>query len=130
LRYNFARGLSVDQCLKEMAPVLGDDCPHCTTIFRWYQEFQRQNFSLEDAPKSGCPASSVTENIAAIRKMLQSDRHVTYRQIEVRLDIPASAIHSILHDHLQVRKVCSLWVPHAFNDEQMVLQDFPSILCN
>jgi hypothetical protein len=49
LCYNFARGLSVDQCLEEMDPVLGNNCPRSTTIFRWYREFQRRNFSLEDA---------------------------------------------------------------------------------
>jgi hypothetical protein len=68
LAYNFARGLSVDQRLEEMASVLGDNCPHHTTIFRWYLEFQRGNFSLEDALRSGCPASSVTkENNVAVR---------------------------------------------------------------
>jgi histone-lysine N-methyltransferase SETMAR len=119
LRYKFARGLSVDQCLEEMAPVLGDDCPHRTTIFRWYREFQRGNFSLEEAPMSGCPASSVTEeHIAAVRKMLESNRHVTYRQKQECLYLPASALHIILHDHLQMRKVCFLWLPHALTDKQ------------
>jgi transposase len=120
LRYNFARGLSVDQCLEEMAPALGDDCPHRTTVFRWYPEFQRGNFSLEDDSRSGSPASSVTEeNVAAVRKMLESDKHVTHCQIEEWLAIPTSAIYTILHDHLQVRKVCSLWVPHALTERQM-----------
>jgi hypothetical protein len=35
------------------------------------------------------------------------------------LDISASAIHTILRNHLQVRKVCSFWVPHALTDELM-----------
>jgi hypothetical protein len=72
LRCSFALGFSVDQCLEDMA--------HHTTIFRCYREFQRGNFSLEDASRWGRPASSVTENIAAVRKMLMSDRHVTYWQ--------------------------------------------------
>ncbi|KAF2902299.1 hypothetical protein ILUMI_03879 [Ignelater luminosus] len=28
LRYNFVRGLSIDQCLEEMTPALNNDCPH------------------------------------------------------------------------------------------------------
>jgi hypothetical protein len=81
--YNFARGLSFDQSLEEMTPVLRNDYPHRSIIFSWNLEFQRRNFSLEEAPRSGRPASSVTENIAAVRTMLKSDRHVTYRQTEV-----------------------------------------------
>jgi hypothetical protein len=52
--------------------------------------------------------------------MLESDRHVTYCQIEECSDISAMAIHTILHDHLQVRIVCSLRVPHALTYGQMV----------
>ncbi|KAF2900210.1 hypothetical protein ILUMI_05976 [Ignelater luminosus] len=89
LRYNFVRGLSIDQCLEEMTPALNNDCPHRTTIFRWYREFQRGNFTLEE------------------------DRRVTYRQIEETLYLHAPAIHSILCDHLQVKKLYYLWVPHS-----------------
>lgn len=120
LRYNFARGLTVDECLAEMLPVLGEDCPHRTTIFRWYREFGRGNFELEDAPRSGRPASSVSqENIVAVRKLLEADRGVTYRQIEESLGLNAPTVHSILHNHLQVWKLCTLWVPHSLTEGQM-----------
>ncbi|UYV72377.1 hypothetical protein LAZ67_9002838 [Cordylochernes scorpioides] len=35
------------------------------------------------------------------------------------LDIPESAIYSILNDHIKISKVCFLWVSHSLNDEQM-----------
>ncbi|CAH1408195.1 unnamed protein product [Nezara viridula] len=105
LRYNFARGLSIDQCFEEMVPVLGEDCPHRSTISRWYREFKRGNFQLEDAPRSGRPASAVTEeNINAVRKLLEEDGGVTYRQIMKSLGLNAPAIRSILRDHLHVKK--------------------------
>ncbi|UYV76103.1 hypothetical protein LAZ67_13002528 [Cordylochernes scorpioides] len=70
--------------------------------------------------RSGHPASSVNEeNIAAVKKLLETDGHITYHQIEESLDIPASAIHSILYNHLKVSKVCSLWVHHSSTVEQM-----------
>ncbi|CAH2011305.1 unnamed protein product [Acanthoscelides obtectus] len=50
-----------------MMLALKNDCPHRTTIFRWYKEFQRGNFTLEDAEREGRPQTSVTEeNITAI----------------------------------------------------------------
>lgn len=120
LKYNFARGLSIDQCLEEIKLVLDSDCPHRTTIFRWYREFERGNFNLEDAEREGRPRTSVTEeNISAVRKMLDEDRRVTYRQIEETLHLHAPAVQSILKDHLKVKKVCCLWVPHNLTEEQM-----------
>ncbi|CAH1988574.1 unnamed protein product [Acanthoscelides obtectus] len=44
LRYNFTRGLSIDQCLEEMTIALNNGSPHRTTIFTWYKEFQREQF--------------------------------------------------------------------------------------
>lgn len=120
LRYNFARGLDVDQCLEEMTLALGDDCPHRTTIFRRYREFKRGNFSLEDAERTGRPPTSVTEeNITAVRKMLDKDRRVTYHQIEETLGLNAPAIRTILKEHLHVKKLCCLWVPHSLTEDQM-----------
>uniref|UniRef100_A0A0K2U786 Mariner transposase [Bombyx mori] n=1 Tax=Lepeophtheirus salmonis TaxID=72036 RepID=A0A0K2U786_LEPSM len=38
------------------------------------------------------------------------DRSVTYREIEASLGISSTSIHSILHVHLAVKKVCSRWM--------------------
>ncbi|CAH1955921.1 unnamed protein product [Acanthoscelides obtectus] len=66
-----------------MKLALNNDCPHCTTIFRWYREFQKSNFTLEDAEREGRARTSVTEeNIPAVRKMLDEDWRGTYQQIE------------------------------------------------
>lgn len=40
------------------------------------------------------------------------DCHVTYREIEVSLDISGNSIHSILHEHLTAKKNCSCWITH------------------
>jgi histone-lysine N-methyltransferase SETMAR len=45
-------------------------------------------------------------------------RKVTYEEIRERLNIGASAVYTILHDRLGLRKVLSRWVPHKLSDEQ------------
>ena len=40
------------------------------------------------------------------------DRHVTYREIGASLGIASTSIHSILHEHLAVKQICSRWIPH------------------
>ena len=54
----------------------------------------------------------VSENIDAVRELIMQDRHVTYRAIEASLGISSSSIHSILHEHLVAKKICSRWIPH------------------
>ena len=49
----------------------------------------------------------VPESIDAMRQLILQDRHVTYREIETTSGISGISIHSILHEHLTVKKICS-----------------------
>ena len=44
------------------------------------------------------------ENIDAVRELILQDSHVTYREVESSLGISSTSIHSILHEHLAVKK--------------------------
>ncbi|CAH1997866.1 unnamed protein product [Acanthoscelides obtectus] len=68
LRYNFTRGLSIDQCLEEMMLVLNNGSISLWRTLRGREGRQR---------------TSVTEeSITEMRKMLADDRRVTNQQIE------------------------------------------------
>ena len=57
----------------------------------------------EDRPKSVV----VPETIDAVHQLILQDHHVIYREIETTLGISGTSIHSILHGHLSVKKICS-----------------------
>ena len=51
--------------------------------------------------------------------MIERDWHITYREIQASLGIDMKAIHTILHDHLSVRKLSySRWIPHNLTEAQ------------
>lgn len=80
-----------------------------------HREFQRSNFSLENAEREGRFRTSITvENITALRKMLDGCRRITYQQIE---DI-SGPIHSILYGYLHMKKICCLSELHKLIEEQ------------
>ncbi|CAF4782647.1 unnamed protein product, partial [Rotaria sp. Silwood2] len=57
-------------------------------------------------PRSGRPSTSVNEQtIDAVRKIIEDDPHSTYQQIENILGISSTAINSIIHDYLNLRKM-------------------------
>ena len=61
---------------------------------------------LSDEFREGRPSTSVVAtNVDAVRVMIERDRHITYREIQASLGIAMKAIHTILHDHLSVRKL-------------------------
>ncbi|CAF3439551.1 unnamed protein product, partial [Rotaria sp. Silwood2] len=54
----------------------GEQVPSDHTVFNWFREFQRDNFSVQDAPRSGRPSTSVNEQtIDAVRKIIEDDPH-------------------------------------------------------
>lgn len=117
--YDFRVGLTQQQCVDRLKSGFGDEAPSKTTVYDWFNEFKRGRRSLKDEPREGRPISAVTpENIDAVQKMIEEDRHVTYFEIEAYLSISAPSIHTILHDKLAVRKLCARWIPHLLTDDQ------------
>lgn len=117
--YDFRAGLSQQECLNRLQLAFGDEAPSKTSVYDWYNEFKRGRRSLKDEPHTGRPKSAIIqENIDAVRELIKEDRHVTYREIAAILGIGMTSIHSILHEHLEVRKLCARWIPHLLKDDQ------------
>ena len=53
-----------------------------------------------------------------MRQLILQDPHVTYREIETTLGISRTSIHSILHEHLTAKKICSCWTTHNLSIAQ------------
>ena len=95
-------------------PFSGSNAPSHHTVFNWFHEFQRNKFSVEDAPRSGRPSTSVTEQkIDARRKIIEDDPHSTYQQVQASL--PRQSI----HHYFYLRKVCGGWVPLTLTDDRV-----------
>ena len=53
-----------------------------------------------------------------MRQLILQDRHVTYCEIETILGISGTRVHSILYEHLALKKICSLWILHNLSIAQ------------
>ena len=115
--YNFQRGLTQQQCIDKLNSIFSDEAASRTSAFRWYGELNRGRSSRQDEFRECRPKSFVVpETIDAVRQRILQDRHVTYREIET--GISRTSIHSILHEHLTVIKICWRWIPHNLSIAQ------------
>ena len=109
--YDYKCNLTPKQCIDRLYLAFGDEAPSNRTIYNCFAEFQRGRTFLSDEFHEGRPSTSVVAtNVDAVREMIERDRHITYREIQAFLGIDMKAIHTILHDHLSVRKLCSRWI--------------------
>ena len=103
INYNFARGLSKEECFKELSEVFGEDCPSVRTVERWYLQFRQGSFVLEDKTHTGRPLDVATsESVDPVQKAITLNRRITYRQLEKLLYIPKLTLQLIFLEQLSV----------------------------
>ncbi|GFN99585.1 histone-lysine N-methyltransferase SETMAR [Plakobranchus ocellatus] len=74
--------------------------------------------SLGDEPKSGRPKTSTNEeNKTSVDEHIRCDRRMKIREIALKLEIPKSTVHEIVHDTLRYRKVSARWVPKMLTED-------------
>ncbi|KAF8774406.1 Protein GVQW3 like protein [Argiope bruennichi] len=106
-----SNGLTQQECIESPRETFGNEAPAEKTVYNWFAEFRRGRASVSDESRKGRPKSVlIPKNIDDVRKVIEEDRHVTYRRSI--FGISQTAIHSILQEHLAVKKICSRWIPH------------------
>lgn len=117
--YDFTAGLSPQQCFDRLHLCFGNKAPTLRSVYNWFNEFKRGRKSVADEFREGRPKTAVVpENVDAVQKLIEEDRHVTYREIMATLSIGVKSVHTILHKYLGVRKLCARWIPHKLTDDQ------------
>ena len=117
--YDFKSGLNP----KNSHSKLKNAFPNCdvsySTVAYWFRRFQNNDESLEDCERSGRPTtSSGLENIEAVRDIVDLNPRVSYKAISEALSIGNSTVQTILHEHLNMRKMSCRFVPHQLTNVQ------------
>lgn len=119
--YDFRCHLSQQESYDRLRLAFHDEAPSRATVYNWFNEFKRGRTNLTDDLREGRPSTATTEdNISVVRRMIETDKRVTYQQIRTSLGIGMSQVHKILHEHLAVRKLCARWIPHNLTEAQKV----------
>ena len=63
-------------------------------------------------------ATSISENVENVAKLLNDDRRYSCDEIAHELDISHRSVHQILAEHLQMRKITARWVPHMLSEKE------------
>lgn len=119
IKFCFKLGKSAKDTFSDLRRAFGDAVMSERTCYRWYKDFQngRDSCELEGGP--GASVSALTEetiNTGAV--MIRTDPHLTIRQLAVLLDISIGSVHTLLHDHLNVSRVCARWIPRLLTPVQ------------
>jgi histone-lysine N-methyltransferase SETMAR len=113
IKYRTVLGASAASIIDDLNKVHGDSALRKSTVYEWIDRFKHGRDSIEDDPRSGRPVTETTEeNIQRVQALIEEDRHLSYSDLEALTSLSHGTIHTILHDHLKLRKIAARWLPH------------------
>jgi histone-lysine N-methyltransferase SETMAR len=110
-------GLTPNEIHSKFIKVYGDSSASFLTIKKWAAEFKRGRTSLEG--REGRPKSATTpEIIEQVHDMVLDDRRMTVLEIAESICISKERVGYILHEELDMKKLCARWVPRLLTADQ------------
>jgi transposase len=104
---------------ERLVNVYGNSAPSLATVKNWMRQVKWERDSLEDEQRCGRPSTAVTEdNVKSVENQVLEDRRISIRRIADILGIGHRAVQIILHEHFNMSKVTSRWVPKILSADQ------------
>jgi len=119
IKFFVKEGLTPNEIHSKLKKVYGDSSPSFSTIKKWAAEFKSGRISLEDDPRAGRPKSATTpEIVEQVHDMVLDDRRMKVCEIVETISISKERVGYILHEELDIKKLCARWVPRLLTAYQ------------
>jgi histone-lysine N-methyltransferase SETMAR len=119
IKFFVKEGLTPNEIYSKLIKVYGASSPSFSTIKKWAAEFKHGRTTLEDDPRKGRAKSATTpEIIEQVHDMVLDDRRMKVREIVETICISKERVGYILHEELDMKKLCARWVPGLLTADQ------------
>lgn len=116
---SFKLGSNATAIHGNLVKAFGSDACSYDTVVKWINRFKDGKMNISDSFRSGRPITETTpQNIALVDGLIKEDPHITYDQIEELTNLNHWVINKIIHEHLNLKKISSRWVPHFLTEAQ------------
>ena len=73
---------------------------------------------MMDEQRSRSPTSITSQKVQEIKELLDKDRCITVREVSQRVDCSVCTVHTIIHENLNMRRLCARWIPKKLSECQ------------
>ncbi|GFX38246.1 mariner transposase [Trichonephila clavipes] len=127
---SYLKCLSPTNRKSELDSTLGESAPSFTTVKYWAAESKRGRTSCKDERRSGRPNERTTpEMVKKIHKAILDVRRLKVCELADIVGISKSAVHCILFENLDMRKLCARWVLRLLTLQQKQCREDVLIEC-
>jgi hypothetical protein len=119
IKFFVKEGLTPNEINSKFIRVYGDSSPLFSTIKKRVAEFKHGRTSLEDDPREGrSKRPTPPEIIEQVHNMVLDDQRIKVREIAGTIGISKECVGYILHEELDMKKLCARWVPRLLTADQ------------
>ena len=130
IQYFHLKGLSPTNIEAELDSTLEKSAPLFTKLKYREAEFKQGRRSCQDEHRSDRPNKvTTTEMVRKTHKMVLDNHQIKVRELADMLGILKSAVHRILTENLDLRKLCPKWVPRLLTMKRKQRREDVSIEC-
>uniref|UniRef100_A0A1B6MJV2 Mos1 transposase HTH domain-containing protein n=1 Tax=Graphocephala atropunctata TaxID=36148 RepID=A0A1B6MJV2_9HEMI len=95
-----------------------DEAMKKSQVYEWHKRFREGRINIEDDDRSGRPSTATTDdNIERVRQVVRENRRITIDEILSKVNLSHGSVHTILHDHLNMHRICLRMVPKMLTPE-------------
>ena len=118
IKFFFLQGKAPKEIHAILTETLGEHAPSYATMKNWVALF-KCDFSTCDVPYPGWPKTVTTlEIIDQIHELILEDRRISPKSIAEQLGISCEPVRSIIHEHLDMRKLSAKWFLTCLNTDE------------
>lgn len=101
-----------------------EEGPSSATVYRVCKEIEDgRRTTLEDAERSGRPSTAVNQkNIELIAAAVKENPHLSIVEMQSITGISSGSLFTLLHRHLNLKSLCSKWIPKELTEDQKILR--------
>ena len=111
-------GKSVTDTSEMLKIAFGEEAMCRTQTYEWWKHFREGRTSVDDDPRLGLPSMSENDNVAKVREIIRSNRHLTVREVAEEVSISKTVCHEILTENLGMHRIAAKFVPRLLMDDQ------------
>ncbi|GFY05525.1 protein GVQW3 [Trichonephila clavipes] len=111
------------ECYKLLQEAYGDYSLSRARVFEWCKRFSQGRESTEDDQRPGRPVTvSSPETVTKINQIVRSDHRMSIWMIAEAVNADKETVRKILHEELDMTKVCAKLVPKNLTPDQKLLR--------
>ena len=114
IKHFYLKKCTAAQIKAELDEVHGNTVPMLKTVYFWINEFKRGRTSMKYKARPGRPVEvTALQTIEKIDRIVMEDQRIKVREIAEIVGISVGAVHNILHEKLEMKKICVWSKTHA-----------------